>query len=155
VHSDRLQLDRFGDLLDAQPGQVHQHSAVARPRAVGFPAHLSRYGDVIAEKTGLGGAWIGLILLASVTSLPELVTGFSAIVIADVPNIAIGDALGSCVFNLAIISLADVLHREQSVPVHFVSLRTLESWLIVARSCSARRVLAEKRRLQSESTRVY
>jgi len=77
--------------------------------------NLSRYGDVIAEKTGLGGAWIGLILLASVTSLPELATGFSAIVIADVPNIAIGDALGSCVFNLAIISLADVLHREQSV----------------------------------------
>jgi cation:H+ antiporter len=76
---------------------------------------LSRYGDVIAEKTGLGGAWIGLILLATVTSLPELATGISAIVIADVPNIAIGDALGSCVFNLAIISLADVLHREQSV----------------------------------------
>ncbi|MBI5286993.1 MAG: sodium:calcium antiporter, partial [Deltaproteobacteria bacterium] len=29
---------------------------------------LSRYGDVIAEKTGLGRAWIGLILMASVTS---------------------------------------------------------------------------------------
>lgn len=34
---------------------------------------LSHYGDVIAEKTGLSGNWIGMILLASVTSLPELV----------------------------------------------------------------------------------
>lgn len=30
--------------------------------------HLSRYGDVIAEKIGLSGSWIGLALLATVTS---------------------------------------------------------------------------------------
>ena len=36
---------------------------------------LSRYADVIAEKTGLGRAWVGVILLAGVTSLPELVSG--------------------------------------------------------------------------------
>ncbi len=29
---------------------------------------LARYGDVIAEKTGLGGIWIGLVLLAAVAS---------------------------------------------------------------------------------------
>lgn len=39
--------------------------------------YLSRYGDVIAEKTGLSGSWVGLALLATVTSLPELVTGIS------------------------------------------------------------------------------
>lgn len=78
-------------------------------------AKLSRYGDVIAEKTGLGGSWIGLILLATVTSLPELVTGISAVAIAGAPNIAIGDALGSCVFNLAIIVVLDFLHRAESV----------------------------------------
>src|SRR3990172_9891278 len=49
---------------------------------------LSRYGDVIADKTGLGGTWIGLILLASVTSLPELVTGASAVTLAEAPNLA-------------------------------------------------------------------
>ncbi len=32
---------------------------------------LSKYGDIIAEKTGLDRAWIGLVLMASVTSLPE------------------------------------------------------------------------------------
>jgi cation:H+ antiporter len=71
---------------------------------------LSRYGDVLAEKTGLGRAWIGLILMASVTSLPELITGISSVALAGAPDIALGDVMGSCVFNLAIISLMDMLH---------------------------------------------
>ena len=42
---------------------------------VAAATQLSRYADVIAEKTGLGRAWVGAILLAGVTSLPELVSG--------------------------------------------------------------------------------
>jgi cation:H+ antiporter len=76
---------------------------------------LSLYGDVIAEKTGLGGTWVGLAMIATVTSLPELVTGVSAVTYAGVPNIALGDALGSCVFNLLLIVLLDFLHRKTSV----------------------------------------
>lgn len=76
---------------------------------------LCRSADVIAEKTGLSGSWIGLALLASVTSLPELVIGISAVTIAHAPNIAIGDALGSCVFNLAILAVLDFLQRGESV----------------------------------------
>jgi len=48
-------------------------------------ARLSKYGDIIAGKTGLGGTWIGVVLLASVTSLPELVTGISSVTYALVP----------------------------------------------------------------------
>lgn len=73
-------------------------------------ANLSRYGDVIAEKTGLGRAWIGLILMASVTSLPELITGISSVTIAGTPDIAVGNILGACVFNLSIIALMDMLY---------------------------------------------
>lgn len=76
---------------------------------------LSRYGDVIADKTGLGGSWIGLILLATVTSLPELATGVSAVTLAQTPNIAVGDILGSCVFNLFLLTILDILQREESV----------------------------------------
>ena len=36
-------------------------------------SNLSRYGDVIAEKTGMGRTWVGVVLMASVTSLPELI----------------------------------------------------------------------------------
>jgi cation:H+ antiporter len=67
---------------------------------------------MIAEKTGLGGAWIGVILVATVTSLPELATGISSVALADAPDIAVGDVLGSCVFNLLLIALLDFLYRE-------------------------------------------
>jgi cation:H+ antiporter len=76
---------------------------------------LSRSGDIIAEKTGLSHNWIGLILLATVTSLPELITGLSAVTVADVPDIAVGGVLGSCVFNLAIIIVLDLLHRDEPI----------------------------------------
>jgi len=72
---------------------------------------LSKYGDIIAEKTGLGRAWIGLVLMASVTSLPELVTGISSVTYAGVPDIAVGDVLGSCVFNMLIIAILDAIYR--------------------------------------------
>ena len=83
---------------------------------IGFAGvKLSRYGDVLAEKTGMGGTWVGLVLLSTVTSLPELITGISSVTIAKVPEIAVGDALGSCVFNLLIIVVVDFLHRKESV----------------------------------------
>jgi cation:H+ antiporter len=78
-------------------------------------ARLSRYGDIIAEKSGLSRGWIGLILLASVTSLPELVTGLTSVTIANVPDIAVGDILGSCVFNLLIIVVLDFMYRKESI----------------------------------------
>jgi cation:H+ antiporter len=74
---------------------------------------LSRYGDIIAEKTGMGRTWIGVVLMASVTSLPELVTGLSSVTFAGAPDIAVGDALGSCVFNMLILAVLDALMRPQ------------------------------------------
>ena len=76
---------------------------------------LSRYGDAIADKTGLGGTWIGVVMLASVTSLPELVTGISSVSVANTPDIAVGDVLGSCVFNLLLIGVLDLISRDESV----------------------------------------
>lgn len=68
---------------------------------------LSYYGDKIADLTGMGKAWIGLILMASVTSLPELITGISSVAIVKAPNLAAGDIFGSCIFNLLILSILD------------------------------------------------
>ena len=76
---------------------------------------LSRYGDVIARRTGLGGGWIGMVLVASVTSLPELVTGISSVTVAQTPDIAVGNVLGACVLNLAMIAVLDVMHRSSSI----------------------------------------
>lgn len=76
---------------------------------------LSRYGDIIAARTGVGGVWVGLVLLAGVTSLPELVTGLSAIWVVDAPDLAVGSVLGSTVYNLVIIAVLDFIYRPGTI----------------------------------------
>jgi len=76
---------------------------------------LSRSAHVISTRTGLSGSWIGLALLASVTSLPELIIGVTSVTVAQAPNVALGNALGSCVLNLLFLGLIDVLSRPQTV----------------------------------------
>ena len=76
---------------------------------------LARYGDAIAEKTGLGRMWIGLVILAAITSMPELVTGISSATIIGLPDLAVGTLLGSCALNLAILALLDIIHRGTPV----------------------------------------
>lgn len=73
---------------------------------------LSRYGDIIARRTGLGGAVIGLVLLATVTSLPEIAVSATSILLVGSPDLAVGGLLGSNTFNLAIIVLLDILYRS-------------------------------------------
>jgi len=73
---------------------------------------LARYGDVLGEKTGLGRSWVGVVLLAATTSLPELFTGFGATALANLPDIAVGDVLGSCMFNVLILSFMDAVQPE-------------------------------------------
>ena len=45
--------------------------------------------------------------MAAVTSLPELFSGFSSILLLKKPDIAVGAVFGSCAFNLAILALLD------------------------------------------------
>jgi cation:H+ antiporter len=77
--------------------------------------NLSKYGDIIGEHLGLGKAWIGLIMMASVTSLPELVVGISSVTIVGSADLATGDVLGSCVFNLMILSVLDVFVKKEAL----------------------------------------
>ncbi|OJY74303.1 MAG: hypothetical protein BGP12_20060 [Rhodospirillales bacterium 70-18] len=76
---------------------------------------LCHSADVISDKTGLSGNWICLVLLAIATSLPELVTGASAVTLTGSVDIVVGDALGSCVFNLLILAVADFAQRGESM----------------------------------------
>lgn len=73
-------------------------------------ARLARTGDTIAEGTGLGGMWVGAILVAGATSLPELTTDASAIFQGN-PNLAVGDLFGSSMANMAILAVADLATR--------------------------------------------
>jgi len=76
---------------------------------------VARYGDIIAEQTGLGGVWVGLVLIAMLTSLPEFFNGVSAVTLVDAPGLTIGNLLGANMFNLFNLALLDLVHRNGSI----------------------------------------
>jgi cation:H+ antiporter len=75
---------------------------------------LSRYGDRIADLTGLGGLWIGVVLMAGATSLPEVFTTVSASLL-DAPDLAAGDLFGACMTNMLTLGLIDLMYRQKRV----------------------------------------
>jgi cation:H+ antiporter len=74
-------------------------------------ARLSRYADVLSEKLKLGHVFVGMVFLGWITSLPELVLSLGSVLCVEPPepNMAIGNVLGSCLFNLMILVLADLV----------------------------------------------
>ncbi|MGE0032082.1 MAG: sodium:calcium antiporter [Steroidobacteraceae bacterium] len=84
-------------------------------------SRLARAADTIADATGLGRAWIGAILLAGSTSLPEITTDVNAALLG-VPDIGVGGLMGSTLANMLILALLDLVyarrHLLQSVAVN-------------------------------------
>jgi len=80
---------------------------------------LAKYGDLIAEKTGLGRIWIGVVLLATITSLPELATGISSVTFVGEPDLTMGDLFGSNLINLVIIAVIDLFYTRGPV-LHYL-----------------------------------
>jgi cation:H+ antiporter len=70
---------------------------------------LSVYSAAISSSTRLSNVWIGVVLLASVTSFPELMVGIGSSAIVGSADLAVADVLGSCAFNLGILAMMDVL----------------------------------------------
>jgi cation:H+ antiporter len=87
--------------------------ALAAAVVAGAGVFLTRFADRISDLTGMGRSLAGLILLASATSLPELTVDCNAAIIG-APNIAVGDLLGSSLFNLLILGCIDLVHRSKS-----------------------------------------
>ncbi len=75
---------------------------------------LSRYGDQLAALTGLGRLWVGVVLMAAATSLPEVLTTVSAGLL-DAPDLAAGDLFGAVLANMFTLGLIDLLHRDKRV----------------------------------------
>jgi len=75
---------------------------------------LAKYGDVIAVRSRLGGMFIGVLLLAAATSLPEALTTISSLA-QGVPNLAAGNLLGSNMFNMFVLAILDLLYHKERV----------------------------------------
>ncbi|WP_027132777.1 sodium:calcium antiporter [Geminicoccus roseus] len=73
---------------------------------------LAVYVDGIAEKTGVGQAFIGMLLLGGITSLPEIATVTTASWTGNAP-LAVNNLLGSASSNILLLAVADaVLGRD-------------------------------------------
>ncbi len=80
-----------------------------------FGNRAARSADVIAEKKGLAKAFMGVVFISMITSFPELFTGISAGAIVKAPDIAVGQIMGSCVFNLLIIGVIEIFFRKKKI----------------------------------------
>lgn len=74
-----------------------------------FGVKASKSADRIADRKGWSKAFMGVIFISMITSFPELFTGISAVTIVDSADMAIGEILGSCMFNLLIIGMIDIV----------------------------------------------
>ena len=77
-------------------------------------ARLTRLADQLADKYNLGRAWVGMLLLATVTSLPEVVTGATGVWLGN-PNMALAALFGSCSFNIILIVVINAVIGGGSV----------------------------------------
>ena len=89
------------------------------------------YGDELAGRFGLTRELLGLVFLATATSLPEIVTTLSAALKNDAP-LVLGNLFGGVTMQTAILAVADFLFVRQALsgwprkPTH-----ALEAGLIV------------------------
>jgi len=86
--------------------------------------YLASSADAIAEASGISASFIGVLLVSIVTTLPE----GSVTVAASLRRsygIAMGNVYGSCAFNVAIVSIADLFHSgpllREMEPAHFAA----------------------------------
>ena len=105
--------------------------------------YLVTSGNVIAIKTGWGHVWVGTLLLAGATSLPELVATSTAAFLNN-PGLAAGNVFGSNMLNMTIMTLAlgflggklvfqQVLPQQRAVALFATVLTILAVLLATAR----------------------
>lgn len=80
---------------------------------------LEHEADVISRRTGLGQAFTGMLLLAAATSLPELATTVTAVMIVGNPTLAVHNLLGGVALQTAILAVADGVTRKRGALTFF------------------------------------
>ena len=80
---------------------------------------LERHADAISERTGLGQAFTGLLLLSVSTSLPEVATTITAVALLNNPTLAVYNLLGSVALQTGILALADRAKRRSGALTYF------------------------------------
>lgn len=77
---------------------------------------IARYADKIATKSGIGHAAVGLVLLAGITSLPEVAVSATSAMEGHA-NLAVNNLLGSIAMQITIIAAADAILDKEALTV--------------------------------------
>ena len=70
---------------------------------------LAKYGDELAEKTGWGKLWVGTLLVATATSLPEVSVNVSAVWLENSPGLALGNVFGADMINVFVLAVVALI----------------------------------------------
>ena len=76
---------------------------------------LAAYADEIADRMRMSRLFVGTLMLAFATSLPEVVVDITA-ARAGAPDLAVADLFGSSMANMAILAIIDLLYRGRVWP---------------------------------------
>jgi cation:H+ antiporter len=91
---------------------------------------LTRNLDVISQRTGLGQAFVGMLLLGGITSLPELANTITSSVIGN-PALSINNLLGSAAINVLLLAIGDAVFGREAL----TSMVARPSTLMMATLC--------------------
>jgi len=97
---------------------------------------LTKNAAVVADNTGIGTAWVGALMLPLATSLPELVTTLRAVMI-DAPDLALGNILGSCLYNLSLLAVIDLVEGHGPLTSRINKGHTIVASLSIITICLA------------------
>lgn len=81
---------------------------------IGAGIWLATIGDEIAAATGWGQSFVGTLFLAFTTTLPEMTVSFTAVRIG-ASDMAVGNMIGSNLFNMAILPVVDIIYTRGPV----------------------------------------
>ena len=81
--------------------------------------YLEKYAGAISDRTGLGQAFTGLLLLSTATSLPEVATTITAVALLNNPTLAVYNLLGGVALQTAILAIADRAKRRAGALTYF------------------------------------
>ena len=87
---------------------------------------LTKYANILSDRFSISKAWMGMILLGAITSLPEATASIASAGILRAPNLAVGNIAGSVNFNLMIVALMDFVYHRGSVTAQIQAKRTYE-----------------------------
>ncbi|WP_101846716.1 sodium:calcium antiporter [Halobacillus sp. Marseille-P3879] len=92
-------------------------------------SRLTMFGDAVKEKTKASSAFMGIIIGIAI-SLPELTSSVTAVAI-DAPDLAVGNLIGSNLFNIMGLAIFDLVYRRHQVMTHATAESKLYAWLVV------------------------